>query len=61
MAIARELPDWDKFVEWQKGLEELLKEQPRIMTPIQNALPEDPEAEEQHEEDEVEEGEVLTE
>ena len=43
MAAAQELPNWDKFVEWQKGLEELLDGKPVIMAPIQNQLPGDKE------------------
>jgi len=60
MAAAQELPNWDKFVEWQKGLEELLDDKPVIMAPIQNQLPGDKE-EEEEEVEEVEEEEVFEE
>ena len=56
MAAAKELPNWDKFVEWQEGLEKLLVDKPTIMSPIQNQLPGDQE-EEVEEVDEIPEGE----
>lgn len=39
MAAAKDQHDWDKFVEWQHGLEELLVEKPSIMSPIRNQVP----------------------
>jgi len=56
MSAAQELPNWDKFVEWQKGLEELLVDKPQIMAPIQNQLS-DGKAEEEEDVAEIEEEE----
>ena len=40
MIAAQQLPNWDKFIAWQDELEELLTSSPKVMSPVQSAIPE---------------------